>query len=199
MPGICRCFCDYIAKIRHNCAILMSIGLFFLQVKEKIVNLQVVRKGKIIGGAAFVLMLWYCFSVIGFDVHSCAHTGKSYVSTFLQGYTCSDIHPEHHCDESCCHASDRHKTHSCELVCALLVDETAGHCCVNSIKVLSLTGMPDDDEHHHYDECHCGHCPCIAEAVKPVLFGDSYVLINYIHDAVPLVRDVLSIFSVLII
>ena len=32
---------------------------------------------------AVLIVLWYFFSIVGFDVHTCSHTGKSYVATFV--------------------------------------------------------------------------------------------------------------------
>lgn len=111
--------------------------------------------------AACIFTLWYCFSIIGFDVHTCNSSGQSFVSTFINGLSCDDIHPGHHCpncpDHECDCPGEAHHG-----------DEISERCCSNNYIALSITGSrTDNNEHHHYDECHCGHCPCIEDG--PVL------------------------------
>lgn len=72
---------------------------------------------------AVLLAVWYLMSIIGFGVHTCRGSQRSFLTTFVTGMTCEDIHPQHHC--TCDH-------HSSE----------AGHdCCTDDFKVLSLTGV----------------------------------------------------------
>ena len=69
------------------------------------VNLQIGMKEKLLRLSAMLLVLWYCFSVIGFNVHTCRASGRSFIATFASGLSCSDIHPEHTCGHghsSCC-------------------------------------------------------------------------------------------------
>ena len=50
-----------------------------------------------------LLTVWYLMSIIGFDVHTCSGSGCSFVTTFIEGMTCAEVHPEHVCDAgSCC-------------------------------------------------------------------------------------------------
>lgn len=109
---------------------------------------------------AMLLMLWYCISIIGFDVHTCSESGRSFVATFLNGMTCEDIHPEHLHDEFCCHETPEHSCcghHHGSDVC-LSVDIRS--CCSDDYQVLLLTGERMDDDHRNYDECGCWHCFC---------------------------------------
>ena len=53
---------------------------------------------------AVALVVWYLMSIIGFGVHTCRASQRSYVTTVLSGMTCGEIHPEHECADShhCC-------------------------------------------------------------------------------------------------
>lgn len=96
--------------------------------------------------SAFIVALWYCVSIIGFDVHHCAGSGRSFVATFLTGLTCADIHPEHHCSHSHCCADEGH--HDC---CGAEAEESFGpsSCCTNDFQVLLLTGTSGSDDDRH--------------------------------------------------
>lgn len=83
------------------------------------------------------MAVWYCMSIIGFDVHSCNTTGNIFVNSVLSGITCDDIHPEHDCSghSSCCHS------HKC------CDHQTEDDCCTNEIEVLdseSIMASEDD-------------------------------------------------------
>lgn len=102
--------------------------------------------------SAFLLAIWYCMSIIGFDVHTCMESGESFVVTVLEGTDCGDIHPEHTCCAdvvshccSCCHHDDTSEHDG-----TASVEEQ--DCCHDDIQVLVLTGgRSDDDSRHHYD------------------------------------------------
>ena len=102
--------------------------------------------------SAMLLVVWYCMSIIGFDVHTCMTSGESFVVTVLEGTDCGDIHPEHTCCAdalshccSCCH-HDGPSEHDG----AVSLEEQ--DCCQDDIQVLVLTGGRSDDEsRHHYD------------------------------------------------
>ena len=85
-----------------------------------------------------LLAVWYCLSIIGFDVHSCNTTGSIFVNSVLSGITCGDIHPEHDCSGhgSCC------KSKSC---CDH--SKAEDNCCTNEIEVLDCESVivSDDD------------------------------------------------------
>ena len=102
---------------------------------------------------AALLTVWYSLSIIGFDVHSCAATGDTFVSSVLGGITCEDIHPEHDCSGhgSCCgsHECCDHKQQA--PACCHDHDATAvssdEDCCTNDIEVLDsevVTTQGDD-------------------------------------------------------
>lgn len=85
-----------------------------------------------------LLAVWYCMSIIGFDVHSCNATGNIFVGSVLSGTACVDIHPEHDCagHGSCC------SSHSC---CEH--EKAEDDCCTNEIEVLDCESVvfSDDD------------------------------------------------------
>ena len=161
------------------------------------VNLRVEMRNVFIKILAMVLTVWYSMSIIGFDVHTCSGSGRSFVTSFIEGMTCEDIHPEHVCNpESCCadaHETDGHgccghshhegmNTHSDCLYCDGMAFE-AKSCCSNDYQVLHLTGTLSSDDHRHYDECGCGLCPCILPYSHgndtPLVFRN---LIAYIQE-----------------
>lgn len=95
--------------------------------------------------SALLLVVWYCMSIIGFDVHTCQGSGETFFVTVLQGTDCADIHPDHGCAHAghhCCACShhcdaDHHQEDGC------LTDDG---CCSDDIKVLAFTGSRVDDE-----------------------------------------------------
>lgn len=108
---------------------------------------------------SMLMVLWYCVSIIGFDVHTCNASGRSFVSTLLSGYTCEDIHPEHSCishGHDCCH------DHGC---CSHDEDCRGGDdslesssCCQDNISILSITGLNHNDGQRDYDAAFAGLC-----------------------------------------
>ena len=103
--------------------------------------------------SAILLVVWYCLSIIGFDVHTCSETGDSFVHVSFTAHSCHDIHDDH-CDSDCEHDCDSH----CE--------EPAEHhhddgCCEDEYQVISLTGLRSDDDSK--DCIHGNFCPCILD------------------------------------
>ncbi len=141
---ILSCFEEVVLKIWCN---------FFL-------SLQDIMKNVIIKVLALLLSVWYSMSIIGFDVHTCNGSGRSFVVTFLEGLTCEEIHPEHSCDKAVCCAD---KSASCCCGHRHTGDTfKAPSCCSNDYQVLALTGTVSHNDHGHYDECSCGLCPCVG-------------------------------------
>ena len=90
--------------------------------------------------AAFLLVIWYSLSVIGFDVHTCSSSGETYIATVISGTACEDIHPEHTekpC--SCCHGHDS---------CHKGEDQTMATkpCCNDEWQMIVLTGVRATNE-----------------------------------------------------
>lgn len=96
-----------------------------------------------------LLVVWYCMSIIGFDVHTCMGSGRVFVTTFAEGMTCADIHPDHHCGTSCHHDAccGRHAQESCG--CHAQGPGTSvasAECCTDAYQVILLTGCRADDD-----------------------------------------------------
>ena len=86
--------------------------------------------------AAF-MVLWYSLSVIGFDVHTCNGSGKTFIATVISGTGCDDIHPEHDAPCcSCCQCED--EADSDEL--------RTKPCCSDDWQMIVLTGLRSDDD-----------------------------------------------------
>ena len=100
-----------------------------------------------------LLAVWYCMSIIGFDVHSCTSTGNIFVNSVLGGITCDDIHPDHDCSGhgSCC------KSHKC------CDHKTEDDCCTDEIEVLDSESVLTSDD----DVCFL----CGSEPVAAALFA----------------------------
>lgn len=107
--------------------------------------------------SAAMLVIWYSLSVIGFDVHTCSGSGRTFIATVISGTDCEDIHPDHAKSPcSCCH-HDGCKTCSDD-------DKIATKpCCSDDWQMIVLTGVRASDEHDHSDECSCGLWPCILD------------------------------------
>lgn len=67
----------------------------------------------------------YLCSIVGFDVHTDGHDGRTYVVSLLQGISCERIHHDDVC--SCCHNHN---------------DEDDD--CTDDIKMLTVSGSDDD-------------------------------------------------------
>ena len=88
-------------------------------------------------------------SIIGFDVHTCNGSGRCFVTTFIEGLACEDVHPEHSCSHaSCCPSGhegqgccdDHHHDGNMTVL-------KASSCCSDDYQVLQLTGtIPADDQ-----------------------------------------------------
>lgn len=82
---------------------------------------------------AALLLCWYLYTVVGFDVHRCCDSDNVYVESLVAGISCEDIHPDvpchHHHHDACCCGN-----------CAETEDED----CENEIGRLELPGCGDD-------------------------------------------------------
>ncbi len=147
--------------------------------------------------SALLLSLWYCLSIIGFDVHTCRHGGDSIVTTSFTAIDCETIHPEH---DACAHSHHDSDCHCHEACCA---DGGTGFhpqkCCHDDYQVIFLTGIRMEQEHEHYDECHCGCCPCLEASVAGMTssFAENFNSRHpYIPDSGLIVPDCQAFFSI---
>ncbi len=114
---------------------------------------------------AVLLTVWYSMSIIGFDVHTCSGSGRSFVVTFVKGLTCEDIHPDHLCDKDSCCPEIHQKDCCCHGHGTVTLK--AKSCCSNDYQVLTITGTAVQNDHEHYDECGC----CLSWDVDFPLYG----------------------------
>ena len=112
-----------------------------MKIRYKSLSLRIGMKGVMTKVAALLLIVWYSMSIIGFGVHTCSGSGKSFIVTFVEGFACEDVHPEHHCSKgSCCshsHCDSDSDNHSCV---------KSKSCCSSDYQVLALTGTVSDEK-----------------------------------------------------
>lgn len=112
--------------------------------------------------SAVVLAVWYLMSIIGFGVHTCMGSQRSFLTSFVSGITCEDIHPEHRCGGSG-HCSGHDGCHDCGHGHEAGIPEFgSAPCCSDDFMVITLTGTAPSSE-NDFHGCHCGHCPFAAE------------------------------------
>ena len=103
---------------------------------------------------AAILVIWYSLSIIGFGVHTCSENNRSFLTSFISGVSCEDVHPEELCGNACCEKVS-HK-HSCKCCCGHIVEvveETAPEsvpsdgcvlaqkkCCSDDYQQIEITG-----------------------------------------------------------
>lgn len=149
------------------------------------------------------MSVWYCLSIIGFNVHTCSAEGVSHVMTSFTSIDCETIHGGHH--HSCCHGECEadHHHHDASDDCSCRTEGAthihAKECCTDDYQVIALTGIRIDDNHGHYDECHCGHCPCVeatASETLPLLASVNIEDHIVIPDSGLIVPEIQALFSI---
>lgn len=135
---------------------LYKIYLYIIALCENRYNflsLQVVMKMIFIKIAAVMALVWYSLGIIGFDVHTCNASGRSFIATFVKGTSCEDIHPDHGCG---------HEHHDC--TCGHHHSEETvvsypQHCCTDDYQALAITGSTSDPSRESGDlSSLCFHC-----------------------------------------
>lgn len=174
-------------------------------------------KGLITKVFAALLVGWYVMSIIGFGVHTCQDSGKSFVVAFYEGATCEEIHPEHHCEPASCCGTANHDAHehSCCGHHHAASAETADHedcnfcdgvtissksCCSNDYQVLELTGILTSDDNRSNDQQNTWLCPCVDMLTCDAGYQTSWkTIIKYSHEPESgheLLRDRQAVLSV---
>lgn len=111
---------------------------------------------------AVILLVWYSMSIIGFDVHTCKGSGRSFVVTFVEGLSCSDIHPEHKCETDKC-SSAHHAQCTCQGDHSSCEEDklSSDSCCSDDYQVLAITGTVPSESNRNNDECGTSHPVCL--------------------------------------
>ena len=130
---------------------------------------------------AFMLVVWYCLSIIGFGVHTCSESNRSFLTNFISGVSCDDVHPSDVCKASCCSAN-KHKNCCSHHSADEAKDETpTGNvkitnkpCCSNDYQQIGLTGS--------------GQVSVSEQSVCPVTFIAFYSSSSFGYDSVSFSR-----------
>lgn|GEM_PF-5254578 len=113
--------------------------------------------------AAALFVAAYLLSLAGFDIHTCSHSGKTYISFLAASLSCEDIHPEHDAECHCCGCAHEH--HSNE----------DGGCCSDEPHQL-LIGCDD-----------CGfdfkHVSAPVSEMPALVVSDSFTTVGYSAEA----------------
>ena len=102
------------------------------------------KRNVLIRVSAIFVLIWYSLGIIGFNVHTCNASERSFIVTFLEDMSCESIHPSDHCEveQTCCcccsHHTSEHHSDSDESI-----DEP--ECCTNDYQVLTSTTDVVDD------------------------------------------------------
>ena len=127
------------------------------------VSLQVGMKKVFTSIAAVLFGLWYLLSVIGFDVHTCTSSGRTFIATVASGFSCEDIHPSQHVHDSChsgcaCRHQEPEKSES---------DSALGmkSCCSDDFQMILLTGTPVS-ENDNLIEVFAGQFVILADSME---------------------------------
>ena len=157
-----------------------------LQSRCKFVSLQIVMKSLITKVFAALLVVWYLVGIIGFGMHTCSASGRSFVVSFIEGTACSDIHADHMCTPSSCCSHDH-----CRKACCAHEEShshgrfsfSASPCCSNDYQMLDLTGMVVTDDTRDDAQYMKAHGPAIAAvsdiAVSSILCRS---IIRHVHE-----------------
>ena len=139
-----------------------------------------------------MMAVWYCLSIIGFDVHSCIRTGERFVTSAISGVECIDIHPEHSCHDhgGCCARHSESCNHEGESI-------EDSQCCTNDIHVLSVETLASSDHQRHYGEWNPNNCPCSLDLMASS--QSRFTTVSYDHrlpDSGLIVPDMQARFNI---
>lgn len=155
--------------------------------RHKFLTLHVGMKGLITKVFAALLVGWYLMGIIGFGVHTCSGSGKSFVVAFYEEMTCEEVHPEHgHAHDCCAHhhdtqsePADHGDCHFCDGLCI-----SAKSCCSNDYLALDLAGTIVQDDSRSSDGQSLLQTPCICEMTCDANCQTSLKRnIKYIHES----------------
>jgi len=141
--------------------------MLFLHFRHNFISLPIGMKNVMMKISALLLSVWYCLSIIGFDLHTCSETGDTFVHISFTSHSCHDIHDDH-CDSACAHEHGDHCEEPVE-------HHHDGRCCEDEYQVISLTGLRSDDDSN--GSFHGSGCPCIMETES-----DTFALLADITD-----------------
>lgn len=150
-------------------------------------------KDRIIRLSSMLLMIWYCFSIIGFDVHTCNASGRSFIATFISGLSCDDIHPDHDCNrhhKGCCHHDGCSHHHDD------FPSFNTGTCCSDDYLALTITGGSSDQKSRQIDHCDCSLCPLIPAVALHSLPSVRFMPFKYPDVGLIVPGDVQSLLNI---
>lgn len=147
-----------------------------MESRSNFVTLQIEMRSLATKICAALLVGWYLIGVIGFDVHTCSGSGRSFIVSFFEGNACADVHPEHECEaDECCGSHHNHDAGCCEdhsecPFCDGMSIESKS-CCSNDYQMLTLAGTVPVEENGLSEWCSCGHCGfMISDAISHLDF-----------------------------
>lgn len=108
-------------------------------------------KGILLSAAGLMMCLVYLAGVVGFDIHTDHHEGRTYVVSLLSDTSCEKIHPD-----DICHCCEHHHHHDAHSDVNGPTCEGEGFCaeeddCQDTADFLDITGDGFDAQHTHFE------------------------------------------------
>ena len=120
------------------------------------------KRNVLIRVSAIFVLIWYSLGIIGFNVHTCSASERSFIVSFLEDMSCESIHPSDHCgaEQTCCcccsHHTSEHHSDSDESI-----DEP--ECCTDEYQVItSMTDRVDDSKRFQFSDLK-SHCLILSD------------------------------------
>lgn len=163
------------------------------------VHLQFMARVIVMKISAVLLLIWYSMSIIGFDIHTCCGSGRSFVATFISGLSCDEIHPDHNCDHDHCE-SDMDCSDACCSHANVNCTINPSSCCKDDFQVLDLTGTAANESHRQYNLLTFlyfhSELSQYVESAHIFWSGLQSSFSDYLNFKWILLEDVLSVFSI---
>lgn len=145
------------------------------------------KRNVLIRVSAIFALIWYSLGIIGFNVHTCNASDRSFIVTFLEDMSCESIHPSDNCEtaDACCCCCGHHAP---EIPSDSDESLEEPECCTDEYQVVtSMTDRADEAKRFQVSDL-VSSCPVSSDSADVrTLFHHSGVQLSGIlrscHDA----------------
>ena len=149
---------------------------------------------------AAVFVIWYSLSIIGFGVHTCSSSNRCFLTTFISGDSCEDVHPADKCGKACCEKKSHQ--HVCKSCCnqsdGPMLSQTK--CCYDDYQQIVVTGSGQNNGAKNFMMPLClGVCADISSVSLDSLSYSKGILARALPDSIvsmAKLRPLLSIWRI---